>query len=313
MSGRDTNFYYSFLVLPAEKRRAIVAVWDFCRAVDDAVDEAPANVAPEDPRSARAQLGEVARGAGAPATGRAGRRRRRARTSFPSSAGSRCRARRSRRSSTASRWTSTAPATRRSTTCASTACASPRPSAGSASRSSATRTSGRATTRVDLGIALQLTNIVRDIGPDLARGRIYLPLEDLARHRLHRRATCARAWCRTGAEPAGVRVPARAGEYYEKAERELPRRGPPRRMVAARIMARDLPRDPRADRAIRVRGVRREGPGAAPAAGGDCRAPLWARATCGCVAAGRIWSREPRPVSLYVLTTWSSSAAGSPG
>ena len=40
--ARDTNFYYSFLVLPAEKRRAIIAVWDFCRAVDDAVDEAPA-------------------------------------------------------------------------------------------------------------------------------------------------------------------------------------------------------------------------------------------------------------------------------
>src|SRR4051812_4973296 len=38
--GRDTNFYYSFLVLPPEKRRAIVGVWDFCRVVDDAVDEA---------------------------------------------------------------------------------------------------------------------------------------------------------------------------------------------------------------------------------------------------------------------------------
>ena len=38
--ARDTSFYYSFLVLPPEKRRAIVAVWDFCRAVDDAVDEA---------------------------------------------------------------------------------------------------------------------------------------------------------------------------------------------------------------------------------------------------------------------------------
>ena len=36
--ARDTNFYYSFLVLPSEKRRAIVAVWDFCRAVDDSVD-----------------------------------------------------------------------------------------------------------------------------------------------------------------------------------------------------------------------------------------------------------------------------------
>lgn len=37
--SRDTSFYYSFLVLPQEKRRAIIAVWDFCRAVDDAVDE----------------------------------------------------------------------------------------------------------------------------------------------------------------------------------------------------------------------------------------------------------------------------------
>ena len=37
--SRDTNFYYSFLVLPPDKRRAIVAVWDFCRAVDDAADE----------------------------------------------------------------------------------------------------------------------------------------------------------------------------------------------------------------------------------------------------------------------------------
>jgi phytoene synthase len=33
---------------------------------------------------------------------------------------------------------------------------------------------------VDLGIAMQLTNILRDIGEDARRGRIYLPLEDLA-------------------------------------------------------------------------------------------------------------------------------------
>lgn len=34
---------------------------------------------------------------------------------------------------------------------------------------------------IDLGIALQLTNILRDVGEDLTRGRIYLPQEDLAR------------------------------------------------------------------------------------------------------------------------------------
>ena len=34
---------------------------------------------------------------------------------------------------------------------------------------------------VKLGTALQLTNILRDVGEDAARGRIYLPLEDLRR------------------------------------------------------------------------------------------------------------------------------------
>lgn len=34
---------------------------------------------------------------------------------------------------------------------------------------------------INLGIALQLTNILRDIKSDAAKGRIYLPLEDLAR------------------------------------------------------------------------------------------------------------------------------------
>lgn len=34
---------------------------------------------------------------------------------------------------------------------------------------------------IDLGIALQMTNILRDIGKDAKNGRIYLPQEDLAR------------------------------------------------------------------------------------------------------------------------------------
>jgi phytoene synthase len=35
---------------------------------------------------------------------------------------------------------------------------------------------------LNLGVALQLTNILRDVSGDLDRGRIYLPLDDLARH-----------------------------------------------------------------------------------------------------------------------------------
>jgi len=45
-----SSFYYSFLFLPAERRRAITALYAFCREVDDAVDE------PADPQVARAAL-----------------------------------------------------------------------------------------------------------------------------------------------------------------------------------------------------------------------------------------------------------------
>jgi phytoene synthase len=34
---------------------------------------------------------------------------------------------------------------------------------------------------IELGLALQMTNIIRDVGKDLQNGRIYLPQEDLAR------------------------------------------------------------------------------------------------------------------------------------
>lgn len=34
----------------------------------------------------------------------------------------------------------------------------------------------------DLGIAMQLTNVLRDVGEDLARGRIYLPAAEMARY-----------------------------------------------------------------------------------------------------------------------------------
>ena len=54
-----SSFYYSFLFLPQERRRAITALYAFCREVDDAVDE------PSDPAAARAALewwrGEAAR------------------------------------------------------------------------------------------------------------------------------------------------------------------------------------------------------------------------------------------------------------
>ena len=62
-----------------------------------------------------------------------------------------------------------------------TATASPASSASCRRRSSATRTRRRSGYARDLGIAFQLTNIVRDVGEDARRGRIYLPQDELAR------------------------------------------------------------------------------------------------------------------------------------
>jgi len=75
----------------------------------------------------------------------------------------------------------------------------------------------------DLGIAFQLTNIVRDVGEDARRGRIYLPQDDLARFGvassdvLQSRATPAFA------ELMAFEV-ARAREWYDRALGQLPAR-----------------------------------------------------------------------------------------
>jgi len=39
---------------------------------------------------------------------------------------------------------------------------------------------------MDLGVAFQLANFIRDVGEDLERGRVYLPLDELARHGVDR-------------------------------------------------------------------------------------------------------------------------------
>jgi phytoene synthase len=50
-AGSGSSFYYSFLFLPPERRRAITAVYAYCREVDDVVDEV------SDPTAAEATLG----------------------------------------------------------------------------------------------------------------------------------------------------------------------------------------------------------------------------------------------------------------
>ena len=75
----------------------------------------------------------------------------------------------------------------------------------------------------DLGIAFQLTNIVRDVGEDARRGRIYLPQDDLARF-----GVAPADVLRARPSDAFVALMAfeadRARAWYDRALAQLPRR-----------------------------------------------------------------------------------------
>jgi phytoene synthase len=86
-----------------------------------------------------------------------------------------------------------------------------------------------------LGTALQLTNILRDVASDGARGRIYLPLEDLARFGC-READLLEGRAGPGTRPLLAFQAARARDFYAAAQRALPPVDR-RRMLPAEIMA----------------------------------------------------------------------------
>jgi phytoene synthase len=89
---------------------------------------------------------------------------------------------------------------------------------------------------VNLGIALQLTNILRDVGIDASYGRIYLPQEDIVRLGCSEADILGRS-----SSPAFVRLmefeAARAESYFARAQQALPRTER-RAMFAATIMER---------------------------------------------------------------------------
>jgi 15-cis-phytoene synthase len=182
LMARKTSFYYAFLVLPAEQRRAIIAVWDFCRAVDDAVDEAEADggASPAAGRPAREAVAfwrqELARcyTAAAPETPQ-GRRLQpfiRAfdlpREAFEDVIDGVAMDLDTSRYQT---FDELLVYCRRVASAVGMICI----------RIFRCRSEQAREYALNLGIALQLTNIIRDVKTDLERGRVYLPLEDLAR------------------------------------------------------------------------------------------------------------------------------------
>ncbi len=171
--ARDTSFSYSFLVLPDDQRRAIGLVWDFCRAVDDAVDEAA------DRKSAEAAVTgwreEIARlfGAESPQTSQGLRLKpyisafHLTRPPFDDLVdGVEMDLWRTRYNT----FDELVGYCRRVASAVGLMCIEIFGCRDSRSREYA----------FNLGLALQLTNIIRDVRVDLERDRLYLPQEDLA-------------------------------------------------------------------------------------------------------------------------------------
>ena len=225
--ARDTSFSYSFLVLPAEQRRAIGVVWDFCRAVDDAVDEA------EDPGTAAAEVvkwrEEVGRLFG-PDTPLAPQTKNLkpyveafslTRQPFDDLVdGVEMDLRRSRYDT----FDELVGYCRRVASAVGVMCIEVFGCRDSRSRDYA----------FNLGLALQITNIIRDIKADLKQGRIYLPQEDLARFGVTEEALAAGEM--TGAIRKLIQHECqRARQFYAAAAQAMPH-GEARKLVAAEIM-----------------------------------------------------------------------------
>jgi phytoene synthase len=236
--SRDTSFYYSFLVLPPRKRNAIIAVWDFCRAVDDAVDE----VVPE---------GEWAGGLSAEAHATAAERLAGWRAELaaiydgaprtPQGVGLQPylqefhlpRARfaelidgvemdlhRMRYDT----FAALVEYCRRVASAVGLICLEIFGYRDQRSRAYAE----------NLGLALQLTNIIRDVSADIRRGRIYLPTEDLARFGVSEEDLRAGRLTPQVVELLRFECD-RAHSYYRRAAEGLPREDA-RSLVAAEIM-----------------------------------------------------------------------------
>lgn len=229
MAAPKTSFYYSFLVLPADQRRAIIAVWEFCRAVDDAVDECDAPGALPADRAVAEWREELARCfAGMPPKTPQGQRLQPfirefdlPRQAFEDVIDGVAMDLDHPRYET---FDDLFEYCRRVASAVGMICI----------RIFRCTSPGAADYALHLGLALQLTNIIRDVKNDLERGRVYLPLEDL-------RATgCSVEDLAAGTVNDRVRQLLsfecrRAHDFYEKAVAARPEVDK-RRLVAAEIM-----------------------------------------------------------------------------
>ena len=167
-----SSFYYAFILLPPERRRALHAVYAFCRFIDDIADDEAIREPALLLKRWRQELDRVYSGAPTRALSRAladsARRFKIPRELFEEIInGVEMDLSRKRYQS----WEELRPYCYRVASALGLICIEifgySNPSAKLYAE--------------NLGLALQLTNILRDVREDAERGRIYLPLEDLAR------------------------------------------------------------------------------------------------------------------------------------
>jgi phytoene synthase len=166
-----SNFYYSFLFLPRAKREAMYTVYAFCKAVDSAVDEPPPGSSPHAELSRwRAELDAMYRGTPSlPITISLAHHVKR--LSIPKGYFEEL-IKGVEMDLTMKRYGTFDELSRYCYRVASVV--------GLICLYIFGVTSARAQDyAVNLGMAFQLTNILRDLGADAAQGRIYLPQEDL--------------------------------------------------------------------------------------------------------------------------------------
>jgi phytoene synthase len=223
-----TNFYYAFRILPARKRRAIYALYSFCRVVDDCVDE-PGG---EGEAGLARWLEEAYRCYEGRPTTELGQELAEALMQFPIPRAcfeqivDGC-----RMDLTTCRYATFADLR--------AYCEKVASAVGLAAiEIFEYRNQGTRAYAVELGVALQLTNILRDVAGDAARGRLYVPLEDLARFGVAPEELCDGAGAsRRAAVTALLGFQAdRARDHYGRAAALLPAEDR-RAMASAELMA----------------------------------------------------------------------------
>ncbi len=223
-----SNFFYAFLCLPRPQREALYAVYAFCRIVDDAVDVGQDQAAKrKELERWRAEIAQVFDGAPAHP---AAQRLQEAVKLFPIPrealneiiAGVEMDLDRS----TYKTFDELYPYCYRVASAVGLCCIEIFGYSDVRAREYA----------VNLGVALQLTNIMRDVQPDARAGRVYLPQEDLKRFGVAAADLAAGRYTPEFLTLMEYEA-ARAHAYYERAWATLPR-SDEHRLFAAEIMGR---------------------------------------------------------------------------